>query len=92
MVLPTKAVTRHIGIMQLMMTPVQPSRHRALASICIPMEAMMLKVEIRSLFTEKCSDLTFLFSGAAFNFSPGLPPLFYLSMRFSFLVLFLVSM
>lgn len=40
MVVPTKAVTRHVGIMQLVMTPAQPRRHKALASICIPVEAM----------------------------------------------------
>lgn len=42
MVLPTKAVTRHMGIMQLMMTPAHPTRQRMLANICIPMEAMTL--------------------------------------------------
>lgn len=41
MVVPTKAVTRHMGSKQLMMTPAHPMRQRTLANICIPMEAMM---------------------------------------------------
>lgn len=41
MVLPTKAVTRHMGSMQLMMTPAHPTRQRMPANICIPMEAIM---------------------------------------------------
>lgn len=64
MVLPTKAVTRHIGIMQQMMTPNQPRRHRALASICIPKEAMV------SLWLQK-KKLKCLFPGGCFPSTSG---------------------
>lgn len=79
MVLPTKAVTRHMGSMQLKMTPVHPMRQRTLANICIPMEAMMqsqreLKQPLASvlrfsLFHCASPALTACFS-AQFLFSP----------------------
>ena len=42
MLLPMKAVTRHMGEPQVMSTPIQPNRARAQPAICIPMEAIVL--------------------------------------------------
>lgn len=42
MVVPMKAVTRHIGMMQDRRAPVHPSKAKALASMCMPREAISL--------------------------------------------------
>ncbi|KAF3840978.1 hypothetical protein F7725_006840 [Dissostichus mawsoni] len=73
MVVPTKAVTRHVGIMQLMMTPAQPRRHKALASICIPVEAMTSRWREESSQTlEKCTISAVRPASSSFNATPDL--------------------
>ncbi|TNN56567.1 hypothetical protein EYF80_033212 [Liparis tanakae] len=67
MLLPMKAVTRHMGVPQTMSTPIQPSRPMTQPAICNPMEAIAFP--LRSYNDEGAAE-----EGATQDEEPGCAP------------------